>query len=186
MVSSAAITRLYFRPRAARRYQLIASLSLGRHGGQCQWRRTPVSLKLEEIGLEQYASALIDDNGYDDLASLQRLTKHQAEEIADNVQMKPGHKRAFFAAFVAEAPVAVQPVSQPQRTYSAPAPEPLTMESVKDLSAFGTSVHYMKGKEDCSCCWSCVDRQDLTLFEGGIQSQTKSSCCYGCNSWECA
>ena len=148
--------------------------------------KNPVSLKLEEIGLEQYASALIDDNGYDDLASLQRLTKHQAEEIADNVQMKPGHKRAFFAAFVAEAPVAVQPVSQPQRTYSAPAPEPLTMESVKDLSAFGTSVHYMKGKEDCSCCWSCVDRQDLTLFEGGVQSQTKSSCCYGCNSWECA
>ena len=149
-------------------------------------KKSPVLLKLEEIGLEQYASALIDDNGYDDLASLQRLTKHQAEEIADNVQMKPGHKRAFFAAFVAEAPVAVQPVSQPQRTYSAPAPEPLTMESVKDLSAFGTSVHYMKGKEDCSCCWSCVDRQDLTLFEGGIQSQTKSRCCYGCNSWECA
>ena len=53
----------------------------------------PVSLKLEEIGLEQYASALIDDKGYDDLGALQGLTKHQAEEIADNVQMKPGHKR---------------------------------------------------------------------------------------------
>ena len=55
--------------------------------------KNPVSLKLEEIGLEQYAPALIDDKGYDDLGALQGLTKHQAEEIADNVQMKPGHKR---------------------------------------------------------------------------------------------
>ena len=161
--------------------------------------KNPVSLKLEEIGLEQYASALIDDKGYDDLAALQGLTKHQAEEIADNVQMKPGHKRAFIAAFVAEAPVAVQPASQPQRTFSAQAasassirPVPaqaastFTMDSVKDLSAFGTSVHYMKGKADCECCWNCVERHDLTLFEGGIQSQTKSSCCYGCNTRECA
>ena len=161
--------------------------------------KNPVSLKLEEIGLEQYASALIDDKGYDDLGALQGLTKHQAEEIADNVQMKPGHKRAFIAAFVAEAPVAVQPASQPQRTFSArAAAEPLaatmdsfTMDSVKDLSAFGTAVHYMKGKEDSQCCRSYIDRsyidrQDLTLFEGGIQSQTKSSCCYGCNTRECA
>ena len=154
-------------------------------------KKSPVLLKLEEIGLEQYASALIDDKGYDDLAALQGLTKHQAEEIADNVQMKPGHKRAFIAAFVAEAPVAVQPASQPQRTFSAraaaePLASTLTMDSVKDLSAFGTSVYYMKGKEDCECCWSCVAREDLTLFEGGIQSQKKSSCCYDCNSRECA
>ena len=119
-----------------------------------------------------YASALIDDKGYDDLAALKGLTNHQAEEIADNVQMKPGHKRAFIAAFVAEAPVAVQPASQPQRTFSVrAAAEPLaatmdsfTMDSVKDLSAFGTSVHYMKGQEDCECCWSCVEREDLTLL----------------------
>ena len=66
-------------------------LAAARHGGQ--WRGTPSRSKLEEIGLEQYASALIDDKGYDDLGALQGLTKHQAEEIADNVQMKPGHKR---------------------------------------------------------------------------------------------
>ena len=55
--------------------------------------KNAVLIKLEELGLEQYASALIDDKGYDDLGALQGLTKHQAEEIADNVQMKPGHKR---------------------------------------------------------------------------------------------
>ena len=55
----------------------------------------PVSLKLEEIGLEQYASALIDDQGYDSMTTLQGLTKEEAGAIADEIKMKPGHKRRF-------------------------------------------------------------------------------------------
>lgn len=74
-------------------------------------KKSPVLLKLEEIGLEQYASALIDDQGYDSMDALEGLTKDQAVEIAEDVQMKPGHKRTFIAAFVAEAPVAHQPGS---------------------------------------------------------------------------
>ena len=46
-------------------------------------KKSPVLLKLEEIGLEQYASALIDDQGYDSMAALEGLTKDQAVEIAE-------------------------------------------------------------------------------------------------------
>ena len=54
-----------------------------------------VSLKLKELGLEQYASALIDDQGYDSMTTLQGLTKEEAGAIADEIKMKPGHKRRF-------------------------------------------------------------------------------------------
>ena len=57
-------------------------------------KKTPISLKLEELGCGQYEAALADQ-GYDDMASLQGLSKEKAGEIADDVKMKPGHKRRF-------------------------------------------------------------------------------------------
>ena len=62
--------------------------------------KNPVSLKLEKLDLEQYASALVDDQGYDTLASLEGLTAEQAGELADAVKMKPGHKKRFIDAIV--------------------------------------------------------------------------------------
>ena len=58
--------------------------------------KNPVALKLQKLDLEQYASALVDEQGYDSLASLEGLTKEQAGEIADAVKMKPGHKKRFI------------------------------------------------------------------------------------------
>ena len=60
--------------------------------------KNPISLKLEELGCGQYEAALADQ-GYDDLASLQGLSKEKAGEIADDVKMKPGHKRRFVDGF---------------------------------------------------------------------------------------
>jgi len=53
-----------------------------------------VSLKLEELGCGQYESALADQ-GYVSMASLQGLTKEEAGAIADDIKMKPGHKKRF-------------------------------------------------------------------------------------------
>ena len=54
----------------------------------------PVVTKLKELELEQYASAFFDQ-GYDSMASLHGLTKKEAGEIADEIKMKPGHKKRF-------------------------------------------------------------------------------------------
>ena len=35
----------------------------------------PVALKLQELGLEQYASAIVDDQGYDSVETLQSLER---------------------------------------------------------------------------------------------------------------
>ena len=61
-------------------------------------KKIPISLKLEELGCGQYEAALADQ-GYDDMASLQGLSKEKAGEIADDVKMKPGHKRRFVDGF---------------------------------------------------------------------------------------
>ena len=58
--------------------------------------KNPVLLKLEELGLEQYAPALVDDQGYDSMDSLTGLTREQAGKIADAVKMNPGHKERFI------------------------------------------------------------------------------------------
>jgi hypothetical protein len=60
----------------------------------------PISLtkQLEELGLVQYESALADQ-GYEHLASLQGMTKEDAGAIADDVKMKPGHKKLFVNTF---------------------------------------------------------------------------------------
>ena len=57
-------------------------------------KKNPISLKLEELGCGQYEAALADQ-GWDNLASMQGLTKEEAAAIADEVKMKPGHKRRF-------------------------------------------------------------------------------------------
>ena len=57
-------------------------------------KKNPISLKLEELGCGQYESALADQ-GWDNLAALQGLTKEEAGAIADDVKMKPGHKKRF-------------------------------------------------------------------------------------------
>jgi len=57
-------------------------------------KKNPISLKLEELGCGQYEAALADQ-GWDSLASMQGLTKEEAGAIADEVKMKPGHKRRF-------------------------------------------------------------------------------------------
>ena len=61
--------------------------------------KNPVLVKLEELELEQYAAALMDDQGYDTMASLQGLARAEAGAIADELKMKPGHKKRFVDGF---------------------------------------------------------------------------------------
>ena len=99
-------------------------------------KKSPVLLKLEEIGLEQYASALIDEQGYDSMATLESLTKEEAGAIADEVKMKPGHKKRFVegiassstgtkASESASAPSA--PASVKEETVAAPVAVPVAV-----------------------------------------------------------
>ena len=95
-----------------------------------------VLLKLEELGLGQYASALIDEQGYDSMATLESLTKEEAGAIADEVKMKAGHKRSFVegiassstgtkASESASAPSA--PASVKEETVAAPVAVPVAV-----------------------------------------------------------
>ena len=61
--------------------------------------KNPVSIKLEEHGLTQYADAL-GEQGYTSMASFQNMTNEEAGALADEVKMKPGHKKAFIVAFI--------------------------------------------------------------------------------------
>ena len=45
-----------------------------------------------------YADALFDQ-GYDSMASFENMTNEEAGALADEVKMKPGHKKAFIRAF---------------------------------------------------------------------------------------
>ena len=58
----------------------------------------PVALKLQEFGLEQYASAIVDDQGYDSIETLQGLSAEELAKLADEIKMKPGHKKSSSAA----------------------------------------------------------------------------------------
>ena len=60
--------------------------------------KNPVSIKLEEHGLAQYADAL-GEQGYDSMVSFNNMTNEEAGALADEVKMKPGHKRLFICAF---------------------------------------------------------------------------------------
>ena len=60
--------------------------------------KNPVSIKLEELGLTQYADAL-GEQGYTSMASFKNMTSEEAGALADEVKMKPGHKRSFIRAF---------------------------------------------------------------------------------------
>merc|ERR1719271_2069366 len=64
--------------------------------------KNPVSIKLEELGLTQYADAL-GEQGYTSMASFKNMTSEEAGALADEVKMKPGHKRSFIRAFTAAA-----------------------------------------------------------------------------------
>lgn len=59
----------------------------------------PVTLKLKGIGLEQYATAITDDQGYDSIEVLQSMTAAELKELADEVSMKPGQRKKFMNAF---------------------------------------------------------------------------------------
>ena len=60
--------------------------------------KNPVSIKLEELGLTQYADAL-GEQGYNSMASFKNMTDEEAGALADEDKMKPGHKRLFIRAF---------------------------------------------------------------------------------------
>ena len=60
--------------------------------------KNPVSIKLKELGLAQYADAL-GEQGYDSMASFKNMTNEEAGALADEVKMKAGHKRLFIRAF---------------------------------------------------------------------------------------
>ena len=68
----------------------------------------PVALKLQELGLEQYASAIVDDQGYNMVETLQSLSAEELGELADDVKMKPGHKRTFLSGFGTSASTAAR------------------------------------------------------------------------------
>ena len=69
----------------------------------------PVALKLQELGLEQYASAIVDDQGYNMVETLQSLSAEELGELADDVKMKPGHNRTFLSGFGTSASTAAPP-----------------------------------------------------------------------------
>ena len=53
------------------------------------------------------------------------------------------------------------------------------MEEMKQTSAFGGIVHTLKGKPVHQCCGCASERNVMTFFEGGIQSQNVDSHCCG-------
>lgn len=73
----------------------------------------PVALKLQELSLEQYASAIVDDQGYDTMETLQSMSAEELSELADEVKMKPGHKKKFLSTFGTTAITVEQPAAQP-------------------------------------------------------------------------
>ena len=42
-----------------------------------------VALRLQELNLEQYTQALVDDQGYDSVDTLQAMTAEELGELAD-------------------------------------------------------------------------------------------------------
>merc|ERR1712072_1675864 len=78
--------------------------------------KNPVSIKLEEHGLTQYADAL-GEQGYNSMASFKNMTDEEAGALADEVKMKPGHKKLFIRAFAAkkaEADVSAVTIEMPK------------------------------------------------------------------------
>lgn len=69
-----------------------------------------MAMKLRELNLEQYEQALIEEQGYDSIETLNEMSAEELNQLADDCKMKPGHKKKFIAAFsnrtVANSPVA--------------------------------------------------------------------------------
>ena len=73
-----------------------------------------VSAKLRDIGLEMYSDKF-EEQGFDDLSMLEENTKEELEQIADSVNMKPGHKMKLLKLAKTDAialGAAVQPAVQ--------------------------------------------------------------------------
>lgn len=77
-----------------------------------------VASKLAEISLQLYEEQIVTEQGYDDLEVLQSMSETELAELADEVKMKPGHKKKFLAAFnvvkVTDVPVGVEVLSEKQ------------------------------------------------------------------------
>ena len=73
-----------------------------------------VFAKLRDIGLEMYSDKF-EEQGFDDLSMLEENTKEELEQIADSVNMKPGHKMKLLKLAKTDAialGAAVQPAVQ--------------------------------------------------------------------------
>ena len=116
-------------------------------------KKSPVLLKLEEIGLEQYASALIDDQGYDDLAALDGLTVEEAGSIADDLQMKPGHKRAFVGCFGTADNAQAEVTRKGARRTMAKSPVLLKLEEI-GLEQYASALIDDQGYDDMAALQS--------------------------------
>ena len=62
-----------------------------------------VKCKLRQLHLEQYASALVNELGYDTIESMEGLSAEVVEAIADRIHVKPGHRQRFMGAFSPDA-----------------------------------------------------------------------------------
>ena len=58
-----------------------------------------MAMKLRELNLEQYEQALIDEQGYDSIETLNEMSAEELNQLADDCKMKPGHKKKFCTAF---------------------------------------------------------------------------------------
>ena len=61
---------------------------------------------LNDNGLGQYATALVDDGGYDSIDVLKQQDKPTLIDIAISAGMKPGHQLKFVGLFLTQDPVA--------------------------------------------------------------------------------
>ena len=112
-------------------------------------RKSSVSAKLEMLNLEQYETELIVEQGYDDLSMLQDLTVEELEQVADDVKMKPGHKKKFVASFRADDTKASN-MSSSDRSDVVPAtaePVPATAEPAVDPSMIALQQQNEKMQE---------------------------------------
>ena len=153
--------------------------------------KNAVLIKLEELGLEQYASALIDDQGYDDLAALDGLTLEEAGSIADDLQMKPGHKRAFVSCFGttgnAQAEVTrkgVEPNVATPAAAAAGTPVVTVEMSAKNVNLVGAPNECVY---DACCCFynTCFIPGPNVVPECWGHTQTTYMCCTSTNLVYC-
>ena len=111
-----------------------------------------VKCKLRQLHLEQYASALVNELGYDTIESMEGLSAEVVEAIADRIHVKPGHRQRFMGAFSPDAYTRLLMglgVEQPMPATGGGAAESRDVETPRHV---GTAIWSAKlSKYACGC-----------------------------------